>query len=147
MSSDQKAALSNSDINIRALKSNAGNLKRQSTARSNEVQGGKFELRIELKRMDIKVDKTSLFRAQMRCPEVFKVMSKKKYKLESPFGDQNKQFEGEIEFTDDFLSKVTLVPFNKETSEFKQKIVMLEILDDQSNVCGGVQIDLKDFAS
>jgi hypothetical protein len=47
----------------------------------------------------------------MRCPEVFKVVSKKKYNVQSPYeGEEAKMFDGEVIFHhDDVLSKVTMM--------------------------------------
>jgi hypothetical protein len=44
----------------------------------------KFEIKLQLKKIEVKLDKTSIFRIQMRCVDVFKMACKKKYKIESP---------------------------------------------------------------
>jgi hypothetical protein len=81
-----------------------------------EAKGGKFEVKVNLKKMEIITDRSSQYKVQIRCPEVFKVVSKMKYQLVSPHGEETKTFEGEIEFhEDDLLSKVTMLPLSRET--------------------------------
>ena len=56
----------------------------------------KFEFLIDLQRMDAKIDKTSIFRAQIRLVGVFKQMSKK-YEVVQPHQD-GQTLEALIEF-------------------------------------------------
>lgn len=66
----------------------------------------------------------------MRCPEVFKVVSKKKYNLQSPYeGQLVKPFEGEVLFhDDDVLSKVTILTPEKDGAAYKSKVMIVEVL-------------------
>lgn len=95
-----------------------------------ESKAPKYEVKIQLKRMEIATNCKSQYKVQIRCPEVFKVVSKKKYQLQSPYeGDESKVFEGEVVFhDDDVLSKVTMMSLNKDTGVFRSKVMMVEVL-------------------
>ena len=82
----------------------------------------------------------------MRCPGVFKVISKKYIidENDNPKKDGG-EFNAEIEFEDDLLQKTTMIPKNKDTGELSSKIVLIEALcDDEVVSC--YQADLKDYA-
>ena len=86
----------------------------------------KFEFLIDLQRMDAKIDKTSIFRAQIRLVGVFKQMSKK-YEVVQPHQD-GQTLEALIEFQkEDNFSKSTIFQKAKDGS-FQPKNVLLEII-------------------
>ena len=57
----------------------------------------KFELKVDLAKLDVEVDKTSIFKVQMRIIGVFKVFSKK-YQITQPeeFVNSTKKFHGRV---------------------------------------------------
>ena len=76
----------------------------------------KYEVKLELNKLDVRVSKTSVFKIQMRCIGIFKLVSKK-YQIdenENPRKD-GKEFDAEINFEDDILVKSTLISKNKES--------------------------------
>ena len=105
----------------------------------------KFELKVDLAKLDVEVDKTSIFKVQMRIIGVFKVFSKK-YQITQPeeFVNSTKKFHGQVEFREtDNLVKVIAVP-KTSSGEFGDKIVLIEVLQDEVIVSTN-EINLKDY--
>ena len=96
-------------------------------------------------KLDVEVDKTSIFKVQMRIIGVFKVFSKK-YQISQPeeFVNTGKKFHGQVEFREtDNLVKVIAVP-KKPSGEFTDKVVLVEVLQDE-NIISTNEINLKDY--
>ena len=74
----------------------------------------------------------------MRSQGVFKVVSRK-YKVESPHPEEDKDFEAYVEFDDDILQKVTAVPKSGD------KTVLLEIICNDEVCHDSEEINLKDL--
>ena len=93
---------------------------------------------IDFIKLDILANKSSIFRAQIRKPKVYKQISKK-YQIEAPIGhNPDKPFFGEIEFVEEHFKRV--INFRKltkndknfatSTSPYELNKVLLEIYMD-----------------
>ena len=93
----------------------------------------KYEINIELQKMDVSINKTCIFRVKLRGHKdgLFKILSKK-YKIASP-NDNGASFGAYVEFDNDIFQKSTMLPKNS-IGEFISKHVLLEILCDDEIV-------------
>jgi hypothetical protein len=81
----------------------------------------------------------------MRCPQLFKMVGKKLYKIESPH-EEEKMFDGVVAFEGDSFVKVTTVQISQESGNPKSKIILAEVLRDEA-VVKSIEIDLKDYVN
>ena len=112
----------------------------------------KFDLKLELVKMDVEVDHTCIMRALIRNPGVFKTMSKK-YRVPEPadFANSSKRtFKAYVEFIEDVFNKTVALSKNGEAS-FAEKKILFEVLvikEDKSEVMVHThEIELSQYAA
>jgi hypothetical protein len=102
-------AARNSTASISSRRSAFKPSKRNTTTLKEKTK--KFEMKVNLHRLEVCPTETSIFKVQVWCPGAFRMVSKK-YRVKQPEDFKqseanDKRFQGQVEFQDDILEKKT----------------------------------------